>query len=161
MTNSAYNGWTPLRNALRKLDLTDTLAVIRPYAAFRTLPVKTPFPTNMEVHSQVYSDEHLILPWEMEILAREAIIVCDSQPSTRYTARKWDTFTSLINKLRALGDYISQSRADDRSVLREVTIRIPHLQFKYQTELPSKASIIRYSRILAVCQVLCKRTRSG
>jgi len=35
MSNNAYAGWTPLRNALRKLDLHDTLDVIRAYSAFR------------------------------------------------------------------------------------------------------------------------------
>jgi hypothetical protein len=103
MLNNAFGGWTLLRNALRKLDLNDTLYVIRAYAAFRTLRTKTPFPPDVEVHPAVYSDERLILPWEMEILAREAIIVCSRQPSTRYTARKWNTFSSLINKLRERG----------------------------------------------------------
>src|SRR6266516_4294533 len=54
MPNDAYGGWTPLRNALRKLDLNDTLGVIRAYSAFRTLRTRTPFPTDMEVHPSVY-----------------------------------------------------------------------------------------------------------
>lgn len=83
MNNNAYGGWTPLRNALRKLDLHDTLAVIRAYAAFRTLQTATPFPADMEVHRAIYSNEYIILPWEMEVLAREAIIVCSPQPGTR------------------------------------------------------------------------------
>ncbi len=100
MNNNVYGGWTPLRNVLRKLDLNDTLSVIRAYSAFRTLNTRKPFPTDMEVHSSVYSNKGVILPWEMEILAREAIIVCDHQPSTSYTARKWNTFSSLIDKLK-------------------------------------------------------------
>jgi len=147
MSNNAYGGWTPLRNALRKLDLNDTLYVIRAYAAFRTLRTKTPFPPDVEVHPSVYSDERLILPWEMEILAREAIIVCSRQPSTSYTARKWNTFSSLVNKLREVEDYISRLSVDETTILQEVTVRLAHLQFKYQTELPSKASLVRYSRI--------------
>ncbi|GCE46260.1 hypothetical protein EI42_03134 [Thermosporothrix hazakensis] len=87
MTDNAYNGWTPLRNLLRKLDLHDTLAIIRACAAFKTVRVPAPFPADIEVHRAVYSDERLILPWEMEVLAREAIIVCSPQPSTNYTAR--------------------------------------------------------------------------
>src|SRR5258708_6557066 len=147
MPSNAYGGWTRLRNALRKLDLNDTLGVIRAYSAFRTLHTKTPFPPDVEVHSAVYSDERLILPWEMEILAREAIIVCSRQPSTSYTARKWNTFSSLINKLRELEDYISRLSVDDKNILQEVTVRLTHHQFKYQTEVPSKASLVRYSRI--------------
>src|SRR2546423_14905333 len=100
MPNDVYGGWTPLRNALRKLDLNDTLDVIRAYSAFRTLRTRTPFPTYMEVPPSVYSDRSIIRPWEMEVLAREAIIVCSPQPTTRYTARRWSTFSSLINKLR-------------------------------------------------------------
>jgi hypothetical protein len=147
MPNDAYGGWTPLRNALRKLDLNDTLGVIRAYSAFKTLRTRTPFPTDMEVHPSVYSNEGIILPWEMEILAREAIIVCSPQPTTRYTARKWNTFSSLVNKLREVDEYISQYLVDDRYILQEVTVRLPHQQFKYQTEVPSKASLVRYSRI--------------
>jgi hypothetical protein len=87
------------------------------------------------------------MPWEMEILAREAIIVCSRQPGTRYTARKWNTFSSLVNKLRELEDYISRSSVDETTILQEVTVRLTHHQFKYQTEVPSKASLVRYSRI--------------
>ncbi len=147
MTINVYGSWTPLRNALRKLDLNDTLGVIRAYASFRTLPNPTPFPANMEVYRAVYTDERLILPWEMEVLAREALIVCGHQPSTSYTARKWNTFSSLINKLREVTDYISEHALDETNILQELTVRIAHLQFKYQTERPSKASLIRYKRI--------------
>jgi len=147
MINNAYGGWTPLRNALRKLDLHDTLAVIRAYSAFRTTRVPTPFPADIEVHRAVYSNERLILPWEMEVLAREAIIVCSPQLSTKYTARQWNTFSNLINKLREVNDYISQYLVNDEKILQEVTVRIAHQQSKYQTEHPSKASLVRYSRI--------------
>src|SRR5581483_6840088 len=147
MINNAYNGWTPLRNALRKLDLNDTLGVIRAYSALRTVRTPPPFPTDMEVHRAIYSDERLILPWEMEVLAREAIIVCGPEPSTKHTARKWDTFASLVNKLKELNDYISQYLVKDEKILQELTVRINHLQTKYQTEHPSKAGLVRYSRI--------------
>src|SRR5258708_12049894 len=147
MPSNAYGGWTRLRNALRKLDLNDTLGVIRAYSAFRTLHTKTPFPPDVEVHSAVYSDERLILPWEMEILAREAIIVCSRQPSTSYTARKWNTFSSLINKLRQLEDYISRLSGDDKNILQEVTVRLTQHQFKYHTVVPSKAIFVPNSRI--------------
>lgn len=147
MPNNAYGGWTPLRNTLRKLDLNDTLYVIRAYSAFRTLRTRTLFPTDIEVHLSVYSNEGIILPWEMEVLAREAIIVCGPQPGTSYTARKWNTFSSLINKLREVDEYISRYLVDDKNILQEVTVRLAHRQFKYQTEVPSKASLVRYSRI--------------
>ncbi len=147
MPNDAYGGWTPLRNALRKLDLNDTLGVIRAYSAFRTLRTRTPFPTDMEVHPSVYSNKGIILPWEMEVLAREAIIVCSPQPTTSYTARKWNTFSSLVNKLREVDEYISRYLVDDKNILQEVTVRLAHQQFKYQTEIPSKTSLVRYSRI--------------
>jgi hypothetical protein len=147
MINTVYGGWAPLRNALRKLDLHDTLGVIRAYSAFRTVRVPTPFPADIEVHPAVSSNERLILPWEMEVLAREAIIVCNSQPSTKYTPYKWDTFSSLINKLRDVENYISRYSVDGKNILHEVTVRIPHQQFKYQTERPSKAGMVRYSRI--------------
>ncbi len=147
MPNDAYGGWTPLRNALRKLDLNDTLSVIRAYSAFRSVRTRTPFPTDMEVHPSVYSNGGVILPWEMEVLAREAIIVCSPQPGTRYTARKWNTFSSLVNKLREVDEYISRYLVDDTHILQEVTVRLAHQQFKYQTEVPSKASLVRYSRI--------------
>ncbi len=147
MPNDAYGGWTPLRNALRKLDLNDTLGVIRAYSAFRTLRTRTPFPTDMEVHPSVYSNKGIILPWEMEVLAREAIIVCSPQPTTSYTARKWNTFSSLVNKLREVDEYISRYLVDDKNILQEVTVRLAHQQFKYQTEVPSKVSLVRYSRI--------------
>src|SRR5260370_38116547 len=142
MNNDAYGGWTPLRNALRKLDLHDTLAVIRAYSAFRTVRAPTPFPVDMEVHQAVYSNKHIILPWEMEVLAREAIIVCSPQPGTKYTVRKWNTFSSLINKLREVNNYISQYLVNDEKILQEVTVRHAHKQFKYQTEHPSQAGMV-------------------
>jgi len=147
MIDNAYGGWTPLRNALRKLDLNDTLGVIRAYSAFRTVRQAAPFPKDMEVHRAVYSDERLILPWEMEVLAREAIIVCGPEPSMKHTARKWDTFANLVDKLKEVNDYISQYLVKDEKILQELTVRINHLQTKYQTERPSKAGLVRYSRI--------------
>jgi hypothetical protein len=149
MMNTVYGGWTPLRNALRKLDLHDTLSVIRAYSAFRGVRVPIPFPADIEVHPAVYSDERLILLWEMEVLAREAIIVCSHQLSTKYTARKWNTFSKLINKLRDVENHISRYSVDDKNILHEVTVRIPHQQFKYQ-EHPSKAGMVRYSRIFGI-----------
>jgi hypothetical protein len=53
MMNTVYGGWTPLRNALRKLDLHGTLGVIRAYSAFRAVHVSTPFPADIEVHPAV------------------------------------------------------------------------------------------------------------
>ena len=147
MPNNAYGGWTPLRNALRQLDLNDTLGVIRAYSAFRTLRTRTPFPSDMEVASAVYSNEWVILPWEMEILAREAIIVCNSQLTPNRTARKWNTFSNLVEKLRGVDVYIFQYLVRDENILQEVTVRLAHQQFKYQTELPSQTSLVRYSRI--------------
>ena len=147
MVINMYGSWTPLRNALRKLDLNDTLGVIRAYASYRTLPNPVPFPVDMEVHRAVYTDERLILPWEMEALAREALIVCGHQLSTNYTARKWNTFSSLINKLREIDNHISSSVVDSNNVMQEVTVRLAHLQFKYQEELPSMTSLLRYRRI--------------
>lgn len=153
MVNNVYGSWTPLRNALRKLDLNDILGVIRAYSTFKTLRTRTPFPMDMEVNRAVYSDEHLILPWEMEVLAREAIIVCSSQPSTSHTARNWDTFANLVNKLKAVENYISCYSVNGENILQEVTVRIPHQQFKYQTEFPSRASLVRYSRIFGYATV--------
>lgn len=147
MINNAYGGWTPLRNALRKLDLHDTLGVIRAYSAFRTIDVSRPFPADMEVHPTVYSNQYIILPWEMEALAREAIIVCSSRPGVKHTARKWDTFANLVKKLRDVNEYISQYLVNNEKILQEVTVRLAHLQFKYQAERPSKASLVRYNRI--------------
>jgi hypothetical protein len=133
MNNNAYGGWTPLRNALRKLDRNDTLYVIRAYSAFRTVRQPSPFPADMKVHPSVYSDERIILPWEMEVLAREAIIVCGPEPSTKHTARNWDTFANLINKLRELDNYISQYLVKNEKILQELTVRINHQQTKFVT----------------------------
>lgn len=141
-----YRAWKPLRNYLKHLDVIDGLGVIRYYSVRRSLPEKPPVPADIELHAWV-DKENSFLPWELEILAREVLIVSDLNSSPTYTLRHAHDMASAMTKLKFVENYVESEYISQENVLYELSVRLAHRQFKYQTERPSTETIVRYSKI--------------
>lgn len=142
-----YEAWKPLRNALNKLDVIDALGVIRAYSAWDSLNSKIPMPTDIEVDPAFYNEPHMLLPWDLETLAREVVVVCGHQSTPRATMKRWNTLADTMNKLKAIEEHIAQHHISGKNVMQELTVRMAHRQFRYQTEKPNKVSMVRYAKI--------------
>jgi hypothetical protein len=143
---TVYDAWKPLRNYLNTLDLIDALGVIRAYSVHRALRVAPPMPNDIEVHSWIDKPE-AFLPWELETLAREAVIVCKPNSSPRNTLKKANSMGSAVNKMKAIEEFIAEHHISQKNIMHEVSVRLAHRQFKYQTDRPSNESMVRYSKI--------------
>jgi hypothetical protein len=146
--NEIYNTWKVLRNYLGKFDPKDSLQVLRYYSLYDgTLKSLPPSPPDyIEVHSSVYRLNNGILPWDMEVLAREIIYRNDEHNSSQYTLREWPRFARALNLLKDLENTISRVGIDQERILSEL-FRIGHRQFPYQLDGLSSASIVRYHRL--------------
>lgn len=96
----------PLRNRIRNLDLTDSLAVIHAYIAH--LQFGNPIPSAIEVHRDFQSAEHKVdkaawlSEWELEVLCREIIIHADSATHPTSSLAQWKVLSKISNELRDL-----------------------------------------------------------
>lgn len=144
--NDVYGAWKPLRNYLSNVDINDALAVIRYYSARRSLRIPPPVPSDIELHPWADRDNSF-LPWEMEALAREIIIISDVQSAPRYDLKKSHDIALAMNKMKDVENYIEGQSITQKNVYHDLTVRLSHRQFKYQTERPSIESMVRYSKI--------------
>lgn len=147
-----YGAWKPLRNYLKRLDVNEALGVIRYYSVRRSLPTKPPVPDDIELHAWVDRDNSF-LPWELELLAREVIIVSDLDSQPAHTLRRANDMASAMTKLKAVENHVESEFISQKNVLYELSVRLAHRQFKYQTERPSTETIVRYSKIFGHPQV--------
>jgi hypothetical protein len=143
-----YEFYKPLRNHLREVNLLESLAVIRAYAAF--LQFKRPFPADIEVDrslldAQTVADRSLH-EWELDVLLREIILNAQDSTSSRpnRTLRRWHYFAGAVNKLKALENEIG-GLYPPGTALREIH-RIAHRQFPWQ-ERPNERYAARYYKI--------------
>lgn len=141
-----YDNWKPLRNYLRKLDVNDSLSVIRYYSVRRSGPIIPPVPSDLVPHPWI-DKENAFLPWELEMLAREIVISSDTILSPRYTLRNAEDFARAMHKMKAIENYIAEQSIDNGNIRHEISVRLTHKQLPYQTERPNITNMIRYSKI--------------
>jgi hypothetical protein len=144
--SDVYDSWKPLRNFLSKLDVIDSLGVVRAYSVRNSLKNKPPFPSDIEPHKWI-DKPNTFLEWDMETLAREVVICCNHQPNPSNSLKKANDMAKAVNKMREIEDYIAENYISQKNILREVTVRLTHRQFKYRTDRPSIESMVRYSKI--------------
>jgi hypothetical protein len=103
-----YDTWKTLRNFLRKLDINDSLSVIRYYSVRKFLDKKPLVPADLELH-QGADDDRFFLPWDLETLAREVLYVCDTSVLAKNSLKRSKAIESVMNKLKEI-EYVIQDK---------------------------------------------------
>lgn len=149
-----YQLYKPLRNHLRKYSLLQSLAVIRAY--IQHLQFGTAFPRDIQVPREFIAADNVnknVYEWELELLVREVII--NSPEEGQLDMRRYQDFSSAVNKLKQLSDAIGGSPAYRQlftgNVLQEL-FRISHRQFPWQSK-PNTDDFMRYFRIFENAEV--------
>lgn len=152
-----YDAWKPIRNFLKHTDPKTGLETLRYYSLYGgTLddsPPPTP-PSYIEVPQAILERPVIgILPWDMEVLARELILsATEDSREHRYDLRKWRYFGNLMEKLRYLDNAIGRTGISSENVLLEM-FRIGHRQFPHQTSIISVDTVVRYGKLFTHSQV--------
>ena len=143
-----YKQWKPLRNFLRGINLYDALESIRAYSAYKTSGGATvEWPSTVEKDSRI-DDRRYYLPWDLEILAREVLIVCEEKKTDKSLCKTRYLLTAL-DKIRYIDDAITEANINVGNIMRDITPRMAHRQFKYQLDKPNMPSFIRYAKIFS------------
>lgn len=139
-----FNHYTPLRNHLRQVYLSESLYVL--WAYNQLLQFNTPLPADIQILKELSSRDSLmyryVTPWEIESLIKESILHAHEKIGNK-TLKNWNYFAGAINKLKNLENYIAGKYIDQHNVLLELT-RIAHRQFPWQSHFPQKEVLIRY-----------------
>jgi hypothetical protein len=84
--------------------------------------------------------------WDIEQLAKEAVINAGSVATKQRTLRTWKTLAELVNGLKSLEQDIYRQFGNQGNVQIEM-IRVIHRQIIWQANPPNARSIIRYHKI--------------
>jgi hypothetical protein len=96
--NPVFEKYKPLRNAVRRLSLVESLGVVRAYA--QNLQFGTPIPTDCHVHSKYLADDtdwdkrRWIVEFHLEILCREIILEADGRGGGSKSLKEWKTLAT-------------------------------------------------------------------
>jgi hypothetical protein len=143
-----FREYKPLRNRIASLARDDALFVIWAYCQFLQID-DFKFPIGIEVENKFL---HLDVPqkwiseWELELLAKEAILNGGLIASKGRTLRSWNVLSEIVNALKDLENRIYGKYGSKERVLVEI-IRIAHRQFIWQANPPNSASIVRNFKI--------------
>ena len=139
--------YKPLRNHLRKVQLIESLGVIRAY--MQHFQFKASFPNDIEVplwflqaRSRV---EKKVYEWEVDVLTRELLLHASTlgAPDPRHTLRRWYSAEG-VNKLKTLENHVA-TLYPEGSILLELH-RIAHREFPWQRP-PNAILLARYYQI--------------
>ena len=145
-----FEAYKPLRNVLRKLDLTDSFAVIRAYVCNRQF--NQDIPCDCEVHREYLSRQshteraRLISEFHLETLCREVILHATDLGRAEKSLKEWATLGRAINLLKNLEEVIA-CRYKSADIFIQELHRIAHRQFPWQESKPTAANITRYYMI--------------
>ncbi|HUD44953.1 MAG TPA: hypothetical protein VMR41_05390 [Patescibacteria group bacterium] len=144
-----YEYYKPLRNHLRQLSLPESLYTLWAFSELsqfnRQLPSDIENPQRLMDKSEMMFKGH-VHPWEIELLTKEVII--NAGETGLKSLRKWNYFSSAVNKLKELEGYISEVYISQDNVLLEIN-RIAHRQFPWQSLFPQPKLITRYFTIFS------------
>lgn len=146
MADNAYKAYKPLRNNLRMYSLEDVLSVCKAYS--QSLTYKLGLPNDLEPLPNYDNFPQGIHNWELEIIAREAIINSSEHVYTSKTLKKARSFGITISKVRKLENELAKIYGSQENVLRELQ-RISHRQFEYQAQNPDSTLMYRYYKIFS------------
>lgn len=144
--DEAFKLYKPLRNELRNYSIEDVLSVCKAYS--QALTYRLRLPSDLEPIPKYNDFGEGIHNWELEIIAREAIINSSEHIHTGKTLKKASNFLRTINKLRKFEDDLAKQYGSQENVLRELQ-RIAHRQFEYQAQNPSSTLMYRYHKIFS------------
>lgn len=145
-----YPLYKPLRNALRKVELRDSLFVLWNYAvnlAFdrpidRTCEVPKPFTATDRIQKQ-----RMLAEWEIEMLVREVVINAPvGNGFSKDTFRTLSCLSRCVNKLKVLEEKVFGLHHEGSDMLVELH-RIAHRQFVWTSYGPSRLLFLRYAKI--------------
>jgi len=145
-----FEAYKPLRNVIRKLDLTDSLAVIRGYLC--NLQFDHDIPSDCEVHAEYLTRQshteraRLISEFQLETLCREVILHASDLGRAEKSLKEWVTLGKTINHLKKLEEVIAGRYKTADLFLQELH-RMAHRQFPWQESKPTAPNITRYYMI--------------
>jgi|GEM_PF-3328573 len=141
-----YDLYKPLRNALRKMGIANSLGALKWYLNYNQIVNPVPKPRDLEVHPEFWQ-KHLLhaQPWYIAVLVRELLI--EGDPNGRFDMRQWRYYASAMNKLRDLDDGTSKRYINQSNVYHHVSKVMAHQQFVWQENRPNYQTSTRYYSI--------------
>jgi hypothetical protein len=145
-----FEAYKPLCNVIRKLDLTDSLAVIRAYLC--NLQFDHDIPSDYEVDREYLSRRShaervsLISEFHLETLCREVILHASDLGRAEKSLKEWATLGKAINHLKKLEEVIA-GRYETTDLFLQELHRMAHRQFPWQESRTTAANITRYHMI--------------
>lgn len=145
--NAIYGRYKPVRNAISKLCLADSLGVI--WAYVQDLQFGSPIPRDYEVHpsyaSATSKGEKIkwLSEFHLETLCREIILHSQEGSGCSESMKDWKTLSRVVNGLKDLENFIS-GRFTTPELLQQELHRIVHRQFPWQRSIPNAQNITRY-----------------
>lgn len=149
--HSVFSVYTPFRNYIRKANLTTSLRAIHAHMQFMQFRKSLPAyifnlpPGYANCQKQLDFIQFGLMPWELEILAKELIIHGAPVGSSK-NLEDWNHLAEATNKLKFLENEMVKIYANEKNVLIEVTNRLPHRQFVWQ-RVPSFETVAKYWKI--------------
>lgn len=149
--DTVFSVYTPLRNYIRKANLTTSLRAIHAHMQFMQFKQNLPsYIVNLPLgyancQKQLDFIQFGLMPWELEILAKELIIHGAPVGSSK-NLEDWNHLAEASNKLKFLDNEMAKIYANEKNVLIELTNRLPHRQFVWQ-RAPSFETVAKYWKI--------------
>src|SRR3989344_1658373 len=164
--NTVFGTYTPLRNTIRKANLTPSLRAI--HAHIQHMLFGQPVPPYIRNTPPGYSTNPFkgvtdflnfhVFPWELEVIAKE-LIIHGAVIGGEKTLEDWNYLATVVNKLKDLENEISKIYSNTGNVLIEI-YRIAHRQFIWQSR-PDLENVARYWKIYSdpkLSEVILKAT---
>lgn len=148
--STIFEAYKPFRNAIRKLGLADSLAVVRAYMC--NLQFKQDIPSDCEVHRDYRSttshseQARWIAEFHLETICREVVLHAKEFGPAEDTLRDWKTLAKIVNRLKYLEEVIAGRYRSSDLFMQELH-RMAHRQFPWQESRPTDVNITRYHMI--------------
>src|SRR5260221_14187430 len=151
MPTDTFDLYKPFRNKIREYDLGDALYVVWAYS--QLLQLRTfGFPRDIDSPPSERALgkplKHLIFPWDLEFLAKEAILNSSRAGRANRNIRKWSEFAAALNSVGRLGDAIAERTSSEENIMLDLH-RLAHRQFGWQADRPNLTLVTRYYMIMS------------
>jgi hypothetical protein len=140
-----YKAYKPLRNAIRKLELADSLGVIRAYMT--NLQFNQNIPPDCQVHPDYYAKGAAwVSEFHLETICREVVLHAREFGRAEDTLKDWKILARTVNRLKKLEELIAARYRSSDFLMQELH-RMAHRQFPWQAFRPNAVNITRYHMI--------------
>lgn len=142
-----FDLYKPLRNYLRKADLSTCLGPLRWYINYTQFAIPPDKPDDLEVHREFWSNPLAYTPpWQLAIIVRELILEANLDSGT-LDFRRWKDFAGAVNKVKELENNLSKRFIGQGDVYHYISKILPHQQFVWQENRPNHRASTRYYTI--------------